>query len=195
MYPCDRIEDHRQFLATEIRELPRRNSVSYTGIVGCSRGPGYSALPRETSETVAREPPPTAAATRSCIRNRISSRNVPYLRGEKLRWSSILSARYIPALARLSKTARIDVTFGQASGPIDPCARAAVAEGSLFLTRPFLFHYIEHAMRSKLARTSCSVVTSEKVRSTSISALRSRMLGRPQGTGSARNLGSTILTI
>ena len=36
------------------------------------------------------------------------------------------------------------VTFGQASGPIDPIAPVLLSQkGSLFLTRPFLFHYIE----------------------------------------------------
>jgi NADPH:quinone reductase-like Zn-dependent oxidoreductase len=36
------------------------------------------------------------------------------------------------------------VTFGQASGPIDPIAPVLLSQkGSLFLTRPLLFHYIE----------------------------------------------------
>lgn len=36
------------------------------------------------------------------------------------------------------------VTFGQASGPVDPIAPVVLSQkGSLFLTRPFLFHYIE----------------------------------------------------
>jgi NADPH:quinone reductase len=36
------------------------------------------------------------------------------------------------------------VPFGQASGPIDPIAPVLRSQkGSLFLTRPFLFHYIE----------------------------------------------------
>jgi NADPH:quinone reductase len=36
------------------------------------------------------------------------------------------------------------VTFGQASGPIDPIAPALLSQkGSLFLTRPLLFHYIQ----------------------------------------------------
>jgi NADPH2:quinone reductase len=35
------------------------------------------------------------------------------------------------------------VTFGQASGPIDPIAPVLLSQkGSLFLTRPILFHYI-----------------------------------------------------
>jgi NADPH:quinone reductase len=36
------------------------------------------------------------------------------------------------------------VTFGQASGPINPIAPVLLSQkGSLFLTRPFVFHYIE----------------------------------------------------
>ena len=36
------------------------------------------------------------------------------------------------------------VTFGQASGPVDPIAPVLLSQkGSLFLTRPVLFHYIE----------------------------------------------------
>jgi NADPH2:quinone reductase len=36
------------------------------------------------------------------------------------------------------------VTFGQASGPIDPVAPVLLSQkGSLFLTRRHLFHYIE----------------------------------------------------
>jgi NADPH2:quinone reductase len=35
------------------------------------------------------------------------------------------------------------VTFGQASGPVDPIAPVLLSQkGSLSLTRPFLFHYI-----------------------------------------------------
>src|SRR5207245_7000101 len=35
------------------------------------------------------------------------------------------------------------VTFGQSSGPIDPIAPVLLSQkGSLFLTRPLLFHYI-----------------------------------------------------
>src|SRR5882672_851764 len=39
---------------------------------------------------------------------------------------------------------RLMVTFGQASGPIEPIAPVLLSQkGSLFLTRPILFHYIE----------------------------------------------------
>jgi NADPH:quinone reductase-like Zn-dependent oxidoreductase len=58
------------------------------------------------------------------------------------------------------------VTFGQASGPIDPIAPVPLSQkGSLFLTRPFLFHYIE---RRDALETSANelfeVVASGKVR-------------------------------
>src|SRR5260221_520626 len=58
------------------------------------------------------------------------------------------------------------VTFGQASGPIDPIAPVLVSQkGSLFLTRPFLFHYIERrdALEAS-AKELFEVVASGKVR-------------------------------
>jgi NADPH2:quinone reductase len=58
------------------------------------------------------------------------------------------------------------VTFGQTSGPIDPIAPALLSQkGSLFLTRPVLFHYI--GRREELeasANELFHVVTSGKVR-------------------------------
>ena len=58
------------------------------------------------------------------------------------------------------------VTFGQASGPIDPIAPVLLSQkGSLFLTRPLLFHYI--ARREELeasANELFNVVASGKVR-------------------------------
>jgi NADPH2:quinone reductase len=45
------------------------------------------------------------------------------------------------------------VTFGQASGPVDPIAPVLLSQkGSLYLTRPFLFTYIE----SRAALQACS---------------------------------------
>ena len=58
------------------------------------------------------------------------------------------------------------VTFGQASGPIDPIAPVLLSQkGSLFLTRPILFHYIERrdALEAS-ARELFEVVASGKVR-------------------------------
>ena len=58
------------------------------------------------------------------------------------------------------------VTFGQSSGPIDPIAPVLLSQkGSLFLTRPLLFHYI--ARREELeasANELFSAVASGKVR-------------------------------
>jgi NADPH2:quinone reductase len=58
------------------------------------------------------------------------------------------------------------VTFGQSSGPIDPIVPVLLREkGSLFLTRPLLFHYI--ARREELessANELFNVVASGKVR-------------------------------
>jgi NADPH:quinone reductase len=58
------------------------------------------------------------------------------------------------------------VTFGQASGPIDPLAPVVLSQkGSLFLTRPSLFHYIERrdALEAS-ANDLFEVVASGKVR-------------------------------
>ena len=58
------------------------------------------------------------------------------------------------------------VTFGQSSGPIDPIAPVLLSQkGSLFLTRPLLFHYI--ARREELeasAHELFNVVAAGKVR-------------------------------
>ena len=58
------------------------------------------------------------------------------------------------------------VTFGQASGPIDPIAPVLLSQkGSLFLTRPILFRYIERrdALEAS-ANELFEVVASGKVR-------------------------------
>jgi NADPH:quinone reductase len=58
------------------------------------------------------------------------------------------------------------VTFGQASGPIDPITPVLLSQkGSLFLTRPILFHYIQQrdALEAS-AKELFEVVTSRKVR-------------------------------
>jgi NADPH2:quinone reductase len=69
------------------------------------------------------------------------------------------------------------VTFGQASGPIDPIAPVLLSQkGSLFLTRPSLFHYI--ARREELEASTNALFMwwlRERCALTSISALRSRM--------------------
>jgi NADPH2:quinone reductase len=58
------------------------------------------------------------------------------------------------------------VTFGQASGPIDPIAPVLLSQkGSLFLTRPILFHYIQRrdALEAS-AKELFEAVASGKVR-------------------------------
>jgi NADPH:quinone reductase len=58
------------------------------------------------------------------------------------------------------------VTFGQASGPVDPIAPALLSQkGSLFLTRPLLFHYIEKRRQLEAAaRDLFEVVASGAVK-------------------------------
>jgi NADPH:quinone reductase-like Zn-dependent oxidoreductase len=58
------------------------------------------------------------------------------------------------------------VTFGQASGPIDPIAPVLLSQkGSLFLTRPILFHYIQRRDALEVcANELFEVVASGKVR-------------------------------
>lgn len=58
------------------------------------------------------------------------------------------------------------VTFGQASGPVDPIAPVVLSQkGSLFLTRPFLFHYIaERGALEASANELFAMVAAGKVR-------------------------------
>ena len=58
------------------------------------------------------------------------------------------------------------VTFGQASGPIDPIAPVLLSQkGSLFLTRPIPFHYIERREELEASTNELfSMVASGKVR-------------------------------
>src|ERR1700733_11133257 len=84
------------------------------------------------------------------------------------------------------------VTFGQASGAIDPIAPVLLSQkGSLFLTRPLLFHYIERrdALEAS-ANELFEVVASGKVRINPVSTgvcheqdrnylARARAAGRP----------------
>src|SRR6202521_2307643 len=58
------------------------------------------------------------------------------------------------------------VTFGQASGPIDPIAPVLLSQkGSLFLTRPILFHYIQRRDALEVSANELfEVVASGKVR-------------------------------
>jgi NADPH:quinone reductase len=90
------------------------------------------------------------------------------------------------------------VTFGQASGPIEPIAPVLLSQkGSLFLTRPFLFHYIQ--ARDELeasANDLFDVVASGKVRINVHQrfALKDAAEGHKALEARATS-GSTILTI
>ncbi|MGA2812049.1 MAG: quinone oxidoreductase [Candidatus Acidiferrum sp.] len=90
------------------------------------------------------------------------------------------------------------VTFGQASGPIDPIAPVLLSQkGSLFLTRPLLFHYI--ARREELeasANELFNVVASGKVRINVNQRFALKHAAEAHKALEARaTSGSTILTI
>lgn len=90
------------------------------------------------------------------------------------------------------------VTFGQASGPIDPIAPVLLSQkGSLFLTRPMLFHYI--ALREELessANELFDVVASGKVRINVNQRFALKDAADAHKALEARaTTGSTILTI
>jgi len=90
------------------------------------------------------------------------------------------------------------VTFGQASGPIDPiCARSAVAEGFAVsdAPTPLPLHTAPRCAGKLRERAVRGGGFGERCALTSISALRSRMLQTPTSIGSRATSGSTILTI
>ncbi|HEY1314317.1 MAG TPA: quinone oxidoreductase [Steroidobacteraceae bacterium] len=90
------------------------------------------------------------------------------------------------------------VTFGQASGPIDPIAPVLLSQkGSLFLTRPTLFHYIERrdALEAS-ANELFEVVASGKVRINVNQRFALKDAANAHKALAARTTsGSTILTI
>jgi NADPH:quinone reductase len=90
------------------------------------------------------------------------------------------------------------VTFGQASGPIDPIAPVLLSQkGSLFLTRPILFHYIQRrdALEAS-ANDLFEVVTSGKVRINVNQRFALKDAANAHKALEARaTSGSTILTI
>jgi len=90
------------------------------------------------------------------------------------------------------------VTFGQASGPIDPIAPVLLSQkGSLFLTRPLLFHYIERrdALEAS-ANELFEVVASGKVRINVNQRFALKDAAHAHKALEARaTTGSTILTI
>lgn len=90
------------------------------------------------------------------------------------------------------------VSFGQASGPVEPFAPRLLAQkGSLFLTRPTLFDYI--ATREELERSAASLF--EAVRSGKVKVDIGKRFPLSQAAEAHRALegrkttGSTILTI
>ena len=90
------------------------------------------------------------------------------------------------------------VTFGQASGPIDPIAPVLLSQkDSLFLTRPFLFHYMERrdALEAS-ANELFEVVASGKVRINVNQRFALKDAAEAHKALEARaTSGSTILTI
>jgi NADPH:quinone reductase len=90
------------------------------------------------------------------------------------------------------------VTFGQASGPIESIAPVLLSQkGSLFLTRPFLFHYIESrdALEAS-ANDLFDVVASGKVRINIRQRFALKDAAEAHTALEARaTSGSTILTI
>lgn len=90
------------------------------------------------------------------------------------------------------------VTFGQSSGAIDPIAPVLLSQkGSLFLTRPFLFHYIERrdALEAS-ANELFEIVASGKVRINANQRFALKHAADAHKALEARaTSGSTILTI
>jgi len=90
------------------------------------------------------------------------------------------------------------VTFGQASGPIEPIAPVLLSQkGSLFLTRPLLFHYIEarEALEAS-ANDLFDAVASGKVRINVNQRFALKDAAEAHKALEARaTSGSTILTI
>jgi len=90
------------------------------------------------------------------------------------------------------------VTFGQASGPIDPIAPVLLSQkGSLFLTRPSLFHYIERRDTLEASANELfEVVASGKVRINVNQRFELKYAADAHKSLEARaTSGSTILTI
>lgn len=80
-------------------------------------------------------------------------------------FDSVGQATFLKSLDCLGKRGLM-VTFGQSSGPIEPFAPAVLSQkGSLIMTRPFLFHFIEdRAALETTASELFDVVIAGKVR-------------------------------
>ena len=90
------------------------------------------------------------------------------------------------------------VSFGNASGPPDPIAPAVLAQkGSLFLTRPTLFHYIAARDELELAATELfDMIASDKVKVEIKQRFALKDAAEAHGALEARRTtGSTILTV
>jgi len=90
------------------------------------------------------------------------------------------------------------VSFGNASGPPDPIAPAVLAQkGSLFLTRPTLFHYIAARDELELAATELfDMIASGKVKVEIKQRFALKDAAEAHGALEARRTtGSTILTV
>ncbi|MGI8705007.1 MAG: quinone oxidoreductase family protein [Sphingomicrobium sp.] len=119
--------------------------------------------------------------------------------GEKLPvvYDSVGKATFTMSLDCL-KPRGLMVSFGNASGPVEPFAPALLAQkGSLFLTRPTLFHYI--ASRRELDRSASELF--DVVRSGKVKIEVKQQFPLSQAAEAHRALesrqttGSTVLTI
>ena len=89
------------------------------------------------------------------------------------------------------------VTLGQTSGAIDPIAPVLLSQkGSLFLTRPVLFHCIERRDAPEASASELlEVVASGKVRINANQRFAPRTLQGPTRHSKRATSASTILTI
>lgn len=119
--------------------------------------------------------------------------------GEKLPvvYDSVGKATFMKSLDCL-KPRGLMVSFGNASGPVEPFAPALLAQkGSLFLTRPTLFHYI--ASRRELDNSAAELF--DAVRSGKVKIEVNQHFPLSQAAEAQRALesrqtaGSTVLTI
>ena len=83
-------------------------------------------------------------------------------KGVRAVFDGIGAATFDTSLAALARRG-ILVLFGQASGPVPPVDPARLAAGSLFLTRPSLFHYIAEptALRAHAAAVFTALAAGE----------------------------------
>jgi len=75
-------------------------------------------------------------------------------RGVDVVYDSIGADTFSGSLKALAKCGHL-VNFGQSSGPVDPLAMSTLAEKSLTVSRPILFHYIdEPSLLRQMAKTA-----------------------------------------